>query len=153
MEIFLMKLIIAIILACMPARIFAQDHDIHNRITSETWETIATIIHKVIDDYEYYPVFNEKIRALDGKTVTLKGYIVPIKDGVEHSSFLLSVLPINQCFFCGKNGIPMMVEVHLKKPVKYTPSVIMVRGTLKLYEVNAAFECPVVIQQASIIQQ
>jgi hypothetical protein len=146
----MMKILI-FLLFLLPLNLSAQ-HEIHDRITSETWETIATIKHRVIDDYEYYPVFNEKIKALDGKQVTLKGYIVPIKDGFEHSSFLLSVLPINQCFFCGKNGIPMMVEVHLKKPVKYTPAVIQVKGTMKLHEVNAAFSCPVIIKDSALIQ-
>jgi hypothetical protein len=143
-------LILVIIL--LPFKVLAQEHDFHNRITSDVWESIATIKHKVIDDYEYYPIFNPRIKAFDGKTVSLKGYIVPIKDGFEHSSFLLSVLPINQFFFCGKNGIPMMVEVKMKKAVKYTPSIVTVKGTLKLYEVNAAFSCPVVIQQSILLQ-
>ncbi|HET6242956.1 MAG: hypothetical protein H0V01_14820 [Bacteroidetes bacterium] len=129
----------------------AQEHEIiHNRITSEVWDKIAGIKHRVVDDYEYYPIFEEKLKALDGKVVTLKGYIVPIKEGVEHSSFLLSVLPINQCFYCGKNGIPMMVEVNTKKPVRYTENIVNVKGTLKLYNVNAAFACPVVLQQALV---
>jgi hypothetical protein len=130
----------------------AQEHELHNRITSEVWEAIAGIKHRVIDDYEYYPIFDDRIKAINGKEVTLRGYIVPIKDGTEHSSFLLSVLPINQCFFCGKNGIPMMVEVQLKKPIKYTAAVISVKGTIKLFNVNAAFACPVVIQNAMIVQ-
>jgi hypothetical protein len=127
-----------------------QEHTFHNRITSEVWEAIARIQHKVIDEYEYYPVFNEKLEAMNGKTVTLKGYIVPVKEGVSHASFLLSVLPISQCFYCGKNGIPMMVEVNTKKPVRYTDKVVTVKGKMNLFKVNAAFACPVVIQQAEV---
>ncbi|MDQ3191361.1 MAG: hypothetical protein M3Q58_07205 [Bacteroidota bacterium] len=130
---------------------YSQEHNIHDRITSDVWEKIGAIKHKVIDDYEYYPLFDDKLKALDGKTVTLKGYIVPIKEGVEHSSFLLSVLPINQCFYCGKNGIPMMVEVNTRKPIRYTENIVNVKGTLRLYNVNAAFACPVIVQQAQII--
>ena len=130
--------------------VFSQEHGLHNRITSPVWETIAQIKHKVVDDYEYYPIFDEKMKALDGKIVTLKGYIVPVKEGVTHSSFLLSVLPINQCFYCGKNGIPMMVEVKTKKPVSYTENVVTVKGKINLYKVNAAFACPVVVQEAIV---
>jgi hypothetical protein len=147
-----MQRLLIYLLFFLPIKSIAQEHDFHNRITSDVWEAIATIKHTVIDDYEFYPIFNPRIKAYDGKQVTLKGYIVPIKDGFEHSSFLLSVLPINQCFFCGKNGIPMMVEVQMKKPIKYTPSIVTVKGTLKLFEVNAAFFCPVIIQQSNIVQ-
>lgn len=138
---------------CLFPVVFSQEHEIHDRITSEVWEKIGGISHKVIDDYEYYPIFNEKVKALNGKTVTLKGYIVPIKEGVEHSSFLLSVLPINQCFYCGKNGIPMMVEVNTKKPIRYTENIVNVTGTMKLYNVNAAFACPVRIEQAIVLEK
>jgi hypothetical protein len=128
----------------------AQEHEIHDRITSEVWEAIAGIKHKVVDDYEYYPIFPKEVKALEGRTVELKGYMVPTKDGFQHSAFLLSVLPISQCFFCGKNGIPMMIEVKLKKPISYTDKVIKVKGTMTLRQLNAAYYCPVVISNAMI---
>jgi hypothetical protein len=131
--------------------LYAQEHNIHARITSDVWETIAMIKHRVVDDYEYYPIFNEEIKRLDKKTVELSGYMVPIRQGMVHESFLLSVLPINQCFFCGKNGIPMMIEIKLKRPVKYTDQVITVKGILNLQEVNAALASSVFMTQAIII--
>jgi hypothetical protein len=130
----------------------AQEHEFHDRITSDIWETIAKVKHRVVDDYEYYPIFNAEVRALNEKTVSLKGYMVPIKEGFQHTSFLLSVLPVSQCFFCGKNGIPMMIEVQLKKPVAYSEKVITVKGMIKLRQVNAAYSCPIVLSGANIIE-
>ena len=55
---------------------------------------------------------------MDDKTVTLQGYIIPMKAGFRQNRFLLSVLPIDQCTFCGQNGIPAMVEVTLSEDKK-----------------------------------
>jgi hypothetical protein len=144
-----MRYFLIIVFLLSAGSINAQEHEFHDRITSEVWEVIGRIKHKVVDDYEYYPIFSDEIKAFDGRTVTLKGYMVPTKEGFQHTSFLLSVLPISQCFFCGKNGIPMMIEVHLRKPVSYTDKVITVKGTMKLRQVNAAYSCPVIINQAT----
>jgi hypothetical protein len=147
-----MKKLLALCLILLGTlQIKAQEHEIHGQITSEVWEVVAKIKHKVIDDYEYYPIFTDEMKALEGRTLNLKGYMVPIKEGFHHTSFLLSVLPISQCFFCGKNGIPMMIEVQLKKPVSYSEKVITVKGVMKLRQVNAAYNCPVVLNGAVII--
>ncbi|MBA3901060.1 MAG: hypothetical protein H0X62_12780 [Bacteroidetes bacterium] len=134
------------------SQIKAQEHEFHGQVTSEIWESISRIKHNVIDDYEYYPIFSDEMKALDGRTVTLKGYMVPIKEGFHHTSFLLSVLPISQCFFCGKNGIPMMIEVKLRKPVSYSEKVVSVKGVINLRQVNAAYSCPVVINGATLLE-
>jgi hypothetical protein len=145
------KLLALCIILLATLQVKAQEHEIHGQITSEVWEVVSRIKHKVIDDYEYYPIFTDEMKALEGRTLTLKGYMVPIKEGFHHTSFLLSVLPISQCFFCGKNGIPMMIEVQLKKPVSYSEKVIAVKGVMKLRQVNAAYNCPVVLNGAVII--
>ena len=38
------------------------------------------------------------------KPFELEGYMVPIKDGMKQTKFMLSTLPINQCYFCVKTA-------------------------------------------------
>ena len=77
------------------------------------------------------------------KPFELEGYIVPIKDGMKQTKFMLSTLPINQCFYCGKNGVPIMVQVELKEPVKFTYQTVKVKGILKLSSANAMNSSPI----------
>src|SRR5688572_449010 len=44
------------------------------------------------------PIFNSSTKALNGKTVTLPGYMVPFDGGLKGSEFMLSSLPLNACF-------------------------------------------------------
>ena len=62
---------------------------------------------------------------------------------MKQTKFMLSTLPINQCFYCGKNGVPIMVEVQLKEPTKFTYQTIKVKGTLKLSTANAMDNPPI----------
>ncbi|MNR39518.1 hypothetical protein D3C85_1577330 [compost metagenome] len=56
---------------------------------------------------------------------------------MKQTKFMLSTLPINQCFYCGKNGVPIMVLVEMAEPIKFTYKTIVVKGTLKLNPGNA----------------
>lgn len=58
------------------------------------------------------PIFSDAAKALNGKSVTLPGYLVPFENGAQKSNhFMLSSLPINACFFCGGGGPETVVEV------------------------------------------
>ncbi|WP_086949391.1 hypothetical protein [Sphingobacterium sp. JB170] len=88
----------------------------HKPLMNKTWETFDMLMYKVTKKNGqtiYTPHFPPQLAALDGKTVQLQGYMVPLKAGFRHNIFMLSVLPIQQCMFCGQNGIPAMVEVTL----------------------------------------
>src|SRR5690554_3761767 len=127
---------------CVPVAAGAQqpgaDHLVdHKPLMNRVWETFDQLMYKVTErDGQpiYTPHFPESLRRLDGKTVSLPGYMVPIEPGRRHSVFLLSVLPIYQCMFCGQNGIPPMVEVSTaggeKIPFSETP--LSIRGEVYL---------------------
>jgi len=104
---------------------------------NEVWQTFDLLMYKVENKNGkkvYIPYFPPLLRRLHGKTVSLQGYAIPIKAGFRHNRFLLSVLPIDQCMFCGQNGIPAMVEVTLahdkkqkigNKPILITGKVVL----------------------------
>ncbi|MCO4292312.1 hypothetical protein NF867_05485 [Solitalea sp. MAHUQ-68] len=114
-------------------------HELHEKmITSEVWSKLANLSYRkeIIDNEQWtIPVFPTEIKALEGETITLKGYLIPLEKGLQHQLFMLSVLPIDQCYFCGKTkGVPEMVEVNMNKPIDYTKQPISVKGILQLNE-------------------
>lgn len=79
-----------------------------------------------------YPVFGPKALALDGKTITLRGYMVPLDDMLGQNYFVLSSLPFNLCYFCGGAGPETVMEVFTKKEIPFDSDIITIRGTLEL---------------------
>ncbi|WP_461788075.1 hypothetical protein [Pedobacter sp.] len=128
-------------------------HDPSDQIVSANWDVIGDVEFKMAkDDSEMYAIFNNDIKKRAGKPFELEGYIVPIKDGMKQTKFMLSTLPINQCFYCGKNGVPIMVEVQLAEPTKFTYQTIKVRGTLKLSTANALDASPISLINGKVIK-
>lgn len=109
----------------------------HTPMMNESWEAINTLMYKVTykdNETIYTPHFPEELRAIENKTITLPGYLIPLNGGRDHEMFMLSVLPIMQCMFCGTNDIPPMVEIFMKKgqKVRFTETPIKIRGRVRL---------------------
>lgn len=79
-----------------------------------------------------YPVFGEKAKSLDGKIITVKGYMIPYEVYLGPKYFILSALPIAACFFCGGAGPETVMEVFTKDAIELTDKTIQVRGRLEL---------------------
>lgn len=126
-------------------------HNPDDQVMSDNWDTIGSVDFKIVKDTDMIPVYNDKIKKLANKPFELEGYIVPIKDGMKQTKFMLSTLPINQCFYCGKNGVPIMVLVELTEPIKFTYNTIVVKGTLKLNAGNAMDNPPISLVAAKSI--
>jgi len=78
------------------------------------------------------PVFSAGASSLNGKSVSLPGYMIPFENGMKGNHFMLSSMPINACFFCGVGGPETVVEVFLKQPITYTEKPVVITGVLKL---------------------
>jgi hypothetical protein len=98
----------------------------------------ATSFEKAKDDLGEYdkPVFSDAVLAMQGKVVTLPGYMMPFENGIKGNHFMLSSLPINACFFCGVGGPETVVEIFALKSMTYTEKPIEVKGKLMLNERN-----------------
>ncbi len=83
---------------------------------------------------ELKPEFPNAARTLNGKVVTLDGYIYPLTNGKTHQHFVLSALPLATCFFCGGAGPETVAEVFSVKPVPFTEKKITLKGKLTLIE-------------------
>ncbi|MCP3929169.1 MAG: hypothetical protein GY705_08725 [Bacteroidetes bacterium] len=78
------------------------------------------------------PVFSKQIRALEGKEVVIKGYIIPVEGYKSHKEFVFSAFPYNMCFFCGGAGPESVMDVYANEEIKYTTESITLKGKLEL---------------------
>jgi len=125
-------------------------HNPDDQIVSDNWDVVGSVDFKIVKDTEMYAVYNTNIKKFANKSFELEGYIVPIKDGMKQTKFMLSTLPINQCFYCGKNGVPIMVLVEMTEPIKFTYQTVKVKGTLKLNTGNAMDNPPIALVASAI---
>jgi hypothetical protein len=85
-----------------------------------------------LGDYDK-PIFSQATKNLDGKIVTLPGYMIPFDNGVmKGTKFMFSSLPINACFFCGVGGPESVIEVIMKEPLSFNEKPIEIKGVLRL---------------------
>lgn len=101
------------------------------------WKTLSKITYK--KEYDEMlgfkvdvPVFSQDVKNLEGKQVTIKGYIIPVEGYKSHKEFIFSAYPYNMCFFCGGAGPETVLEVQAKNPIPFTADPITIKGTLHL---------------------
>lgn len=127
----------------------------HTPMMNSVWEAIDKLMYKVTTQGNkkiYTPTYPPPLKALENKIVELPGYIVPLNSGRNHSTFMLSVLPIMQCQFCGTNGIPPMVEIFIKKgTIKFTEEPIKIKGRMKFNKEPLKGNAEIQILDAEII--
>ena len=109
----------------------------HTPMMNDTWEAINTLMYRVTkkgNETVYTPHFPDELKRLENTVVELPGYLVPLHGGRNHDTFMLSVLPIMQCMFCGTNDIPPMIEIIMKngKTVRFTGDPIRINGRVFL---------------------
>lgn len=79
------------------------------------------------------PVFLKYLDQLDGKTVTLMGFMQPLRDELAITGFLLLEYPIG-CWFCESPEATGLVTIELRtgKTVDFRKSLVKVTGKLTL---------------------
>lgn len=129
-----MKFIFIIALLCLAVSVNAQKMT-YQGFPSLVWPKLYDIEYtKGSDSNGVYekPVFTNEVRKLEGKVVTLPGYLVPFDGGLTSRKFMLSSLPLNACFFCGVGGPETVVEVKTVENVRYTEKPVELSGVLRL---------------------
>ena len=117
---------------------FAQEGEELQVIKEESlWKTLSKITYK--QEYNELfgfkvdiPVFSNQIKELEGQTVEVKGYIIPIEGYKSHKEFMFSAFPYNMCFFCGGAGPETVMEVSALEPIEYSAEQIRIKGKLVL---------------------
>ncbi len=91
-------------------------------------------------DYQYYkPQFHPEIKALDGKQVTVKGFMFPLNSTDEQRLFLVGPFPVN-CPYQYHVGPALVIEVHAdNNPTEFSYDPITVTGKLQLVDKDPEF--------------
>lgn len=99
---------------------------IHAKNSAETpvkidWKVLSDIKYrlKYFPAFEmsiYAPVFSKTVKALDGKTVDIEGFVIPFEE--DDKQMALSANPYASCFFCGQAGPASIISVRLLKSGK-----------------------------------
>jgi hypothetical protein len=84
-------------------------------------------------DFQYFkPGFTEEVKALDGKEVTIKGFMFPLGAEEKQKEFLLGPFPVG-CPFHYHVAPSLVLEVHAdKKPVAFSYDPVTLKGKLEL---------------------
>ncbi|MEJ7558413.1 MAG: hypothetical protein WKF66_08915 [Pedobacter sp.] len=123
-------------------------HSASDLLRSDNWDIINTLEYRLEKNADIFPIFSEKLKTHANKEFELTGYLIPIREGLNQTRFLLSTLPINQCYYCGQNGIPAMILVEMTEGVKFTNRPIRLKGKLKLKNVNLRDYPPITLTSA-----
>ncbi len=92
-----------------------------------------SVVTETTLDRQYRPTFPRYLKDLDGKKVTLSGYMQPLGDDAELNAFLLIEYPVG-CWYCEQPETTAIVLVELPEgqTYNYTREPVKVRGKLRL---------------------
>jgi hypothetical protein len=91
---------------------------------------------KVVANFEqpqvYEPEFFQGLYERNNTEVLLSGYIIPMD--LEQNTYVLSMTPFSNCFFCGQAGIETVVELRfVKKNIKFNvDDYVLLKGVFHL---------------------
>lgn len=131
-------LLVTVMIAASALSAWAQKTT-YKGFPSLVWPKLYDIkFEKAKDDLGEYdkPIFSEAVKNLNGKVITLPGYIVPFDNGMKAQHFMFTSLPLNACFFCGVGGPETVVEVYTNDIITYTEKPVEIKGTLRLNATN-----------------
>ena len=100
------------------------------------WQDLAQVnfeekYFETYGEYFLYPHFEDSLKAMEGKQVTITGFFLNIDP--ENDIYILSKSPMASCFFCGAAGPETAIELQFDNPSKYrTDDVVTVTGILNL---------------------
>lgn len=103
--------------------------------SAENWDIMTNVEYvKSKDEYGeiYVPKFGDQVKEMEGKQVSLKGFIIPFEGMFEPKHIILSSLPIAACFFCGGSGPETVAEAYLSEEIQYTSKSVTVTGVMTL---------------------
>jgi hypothetical protein len=94
-----------------------------------------SVVAETTVDRRYRPTFGRYLRELNGRTISLTGYMQPLGEDLDAGAFLFIENPIG-CWFCEMPDITgiVLVELSAGRSKLYTRSPVKVTGKLKLNE-------------------
>lgn len=95
------------------------------------WKSFAKCKVKTNQDLSYSITYSSSVKAMNGKNITISGFMLPLESKDKFSHYLLSK-NAPTCAFCPPGGPNEIVEVFSIKPTVWKENLITVSGTLLL---------------------
>lgn len=110
------------------------------------WEVLAKTEGKEVitgqfednDVISVRPVFPDEVKALDGQTVLMQGYMFPLEQAEKQGRFLFGPFPAS-CPYHYHVGPNMVVEVQAKYPIVFSFDPMTLSGRLELVPADDEF--------------
>lgn len=127
------------------------------QMKGNVWQTLSLVTRdRKFDEMLGFdvevPNFSAAVKKLEGKEITLHGYILPLEGRRSQKYFIFSAYPYNLCYFCGGAGPETVAEVYAKEPIKYTTKRITIKGKLVLNNSGDMERMFYVIHNARIVK-
>jgi hypothetical protein len=103
---------------------------------SLAWTTIGRAKEKMVErDGQSVPMpsFDPEMIALNGKEVTVAGFMLPIETTMDQKKFMLSPLPVD-CPYCLPAGPNLLIQVEMKNTIRYNYDLVLISGKLELQD-------------------
>ena len=127
------------------------------QVDSDLWQLFARVefesrYDEGTEGYYFFPKFGEEIRSLEGATVELTGYYIPLK--MDDGSIILSRNPYSSCFFCGGAGPESVANAIPKSgfPRLSVDEVVKVKGKLRLNSEDVN-QLNFILEEATLINE
>ena len=97
----------------------------------QIWKTFAKCKVKMDQDLSWSIVFTSAVTAMNGKKVSISGFMLPLESKEKFSHFLLGK-NAPTCAFCPPGGPNEVVEVFSARPTVWKENLVTFTGTLVL---------------------
>lgn len=101
-----------------------------------SWRVLGQV-ELVKQSSKMVPSFAPAVSTLDGKTIRVQGFMMPLDIGDKQRRFLLVAAPPH-CSFCLPAGPDAMIEVRAKSDVRYGFDVVALSGKLQVLKDDPA---------------
>lgn len=98
------------------------------------WETLyktTVIVDKKTGTYS--ATFPDEVKKLNGQTLKISGFILPLENSEKFTHFLLSKRTPT-CFYCPPGEPNEIIEVYTTKPIEWTGDLVTYEGQFELME-------------------
>jgi uncharacterized protein len=105
---------------------------------SDLWPKLAASkVEKHYLEMEYGIAYTPEVKALNGKAVTVDGFVMPLESKESFQHFLLTIRSPT-CSFCPSGKPNEMIEVFSTTPLQWSDELVSMRGTLALMPEKSA---------------
>jgi uncharacterized protein len=102
------------------------------QVRDELWSKFVRCKLDYDEDKGTYSIrLTPEVKALDGKTITVRGFILPM-DGSDRTQHFLISRNTPVCLYCPPGAPNEVVEVQTLRTVPWTDKIVSVTGKLRL---------------------